>query len=161
PRAELVCGKAGGRNLRQLRSSLAGDERERGAPVMANPGRGLSHDPAGGRAMRTLLAVMMLALLPGAIGSAAASDPRSLGGGSWRGRRHAHAGRPAVVHIWGLTCGPCRTEMPEWGKLLSQRPDLNLVTINADLVPSEPGAVSGVLAQTGLAAAENWTFTGG
>jgi len=48
--------------------------------------------------------------------------------------------------------------MPGWGKLLQERSDLNLVVINADLVPNEPGAVSAMLAQTGLAAAENWTF---
>jgi len=48
--------------------------------------------------------------------------------------------------------------MPQWGKLLSERPDLGLVVINADLVPNEPSAVSAMLAQTGLAAAENWTF---
>ena len=34
--------------------------------------------------------------------------------------------------------GPCRIEMPNWGKLLEERPDLNLVVINADLVPNEP-----------------------
>jgi hypothetical protein len=48
--------------------------------------------------------------------------------------------------------------MPAWGKLLLERPDLELVVINADLVPNEPDAVSAMLAQTGLAAAENWTF---
>lgn len=45
---------------------------------------------------------------------------------------------------------PCRTEMPEWGKLLLERPDLGLVVINADLVPNEPSAVSAMLAQTGI-----------
>jgi hypothetical protein len=36
--------------------------------------------------------------------------------------------------------------------------DLKLVMINADLVPNAPG-VSAMLAQTGLAAAENWMST--
>jgi hypothetical protein len=40
-----------------------------------------------------------------------------------------------------------------------ERHDLNLVVINADLVPNEPTAVSMMLAETGLAAAENWTFS--
>jgi len=48
--------------------------------------------------------------------------------------------------------------MPAWGKLLLERRDLELVVINADLVPNEPDAVSTMLAQTGLSAAENWTF---
>ena len=51
--------------------------------------------------------------------------------------------------------------MPSWGKFLQERPDLELVVINADLVPNEAGAVSAMLAQTGLAAAENWTFGDG
>ena len=51
--------------------------------------------------------------------------------------------------------------MPAWGKLLHERSDLELVVINADLVPNEAGAVTAVLAQTGLATAENWTFGDG
>jgi thiol-disulfide isomerase/thioredoxin len=91
-------------------------------------------------------------------GSAGTDELRPFGRGSWQEIRKAHAGRPTVVHFWGLTCGPCRIEMPAWGKLLLERPDLELVVINADLVPNEPDAVSTMLAQTGLAAAENWTF---
>jgi hypothetical protein len=49
----------------------------------------------------------------------------------------------------------------ELGKLLVERPDLNLVVINADLVPNDPAAVTAMLAETGLAAAENWTFGDG
>jgi thiol-disulfide isomerase/thioredoxin len=108
-----------------------------------------------------LLALLMLALPPGSIGSAATDGLRPFVRGSWNEIRKAHAGQPTVVHFWGLTCGPCRVEMPNWAKFLHERPDLNLVVINADLVPNEPGAVSAMLAQTGLAAAENWTFGDG
>jgi thiol-disulfide isomerase/thioredoxin len=108
-----------------------------------------------------LLALLMLALPPGLIGSAATDGLRPFVRGSWNEIRKVHAGQPTVVHFWGLTCGPCRVEMPNWGKLLQERPDLNLVVINADLVPNEAGAVSIMLAQTGLAAAENWTFGDG
>jgi thiol-disulfide isomerase/thioredoxin len=111
--------------------------------------------------MRKLLALLILALIPGSIGSAAMDGLRTFERGSWSEIRKAHAGRPAVVHFWGLTCGPCRVEMPSWGKLLVERRGLELVVINADLVPNEPGAVSATLAQTGLAAAENWTFGDG
>ena len=105
--------------------------------------------------------VLALALSSGSIGSAATDGVRQFVRGSWQDIRKAHAGRPTVVHFWGLTCGPCRTEMPAWGNLLRERHDLDLVVINADLVPNEPGAVSAMLAQTGLAAAENWTFGDG
>ena len=108
-----------------------------------------------------LLALLVLALPPSSIGSAATDGLRSFVRGSWNEIRKAHVGQPTVVHFWGLTCGPCRVEMPNWGKLLQERPYLNLVVINADLVPNEPGAVSAMLAQTGLAPAENWTFGDG
>jgi thiol-disulfide isomerase/thioredoxin len=70
-----------------------------------------------------------------------------------------HAGQPTIVHFWGVTCGPCRIEMPRWGKLLQERPDMHLVVINADLVPNEANAVAAMLAETGLVGAENWMFT--
>jgi hypothetical protein len=48
--------------------------------------------------------------------------------------------------------------MPEWGKLLQERADLNLVVIDADLIPNQAEDASAMLAKTGLAAAENWIF---
>ena len=79
--------------------------------------------------------------------------------GSWQEIRRAHAGQPIVVHFWGLTCGPCRIEMPRWGRLLQERPDLRLIAIDADLIPNEANLVSEMLAKTGLAGAENWIFS--
>jgi thiol-disulfide isomerase/thioredoxin len=49
----------------------------------------------------------------------------------------AHAGEPTAVYFWGVTCVPCPLEMPRWGELLRERPDLRLVVIHADLVPDE------------------------
>ena len=108
-----------------------------------------------------LLALLAFSLASGSIGSAAVDGLRAFVRGSWQDIRTAHAGKPTVVHFWGLTCGPCRLEMPAWGKFLHERADLELVVINADLVPNEAGAVTAMLAQTGLATAENWTFGDG
>jgi hypothetical protein len=41
-------------------------------------------------------------------------------------------------------------------EVVRERPDLKLVVADADLVPNAPDAVSTMLAETGLAAAENW-----
>jgi thiol-disulfide isomerase/thioredoxin len=105
-----------------------------------------------------LLALLTFCLVPSLSGLAATDELRPFVRGSWQEIRKAHAGQPTVVHLWGVTCGPCRIEMPKWGKLLLERPDLGLVVINADLVPNERSAVSAMLVQTGLAATENWTF---
>ena len=106
----------------------------------------------------SVFALLFLALFPWSCEAVLANDLRQFVRGSWNDIRKEHAGKPTVVHFWGVTCGPCRTEMPNWGKLLAQRSDLNLVVINADLVPNEPAAVIAMLAETGLTPAENWTF---
>jgi thiol-disulfide isomerase/thioredoxin len=105
-----------------------------------------------------LLIALLIVLLPPPTTAGPAPELRAFVRGSWAEIRRSHTGQPTVVHMWGLTCAPCRVEMPHWGKLLEERPDLNLVMINADLVANEPTAVSALLARTGLAGAENWIF---
>jgi len=107
---------------------------------------------------RVLLAIFVVALLASTGGFARDGDLRPFKRGSWQEIRQAHAGRATVVHFWGLTCGPCRVEMPQWGKLLRERSDLDLVAIDADLIPNQVEDASEMLARTGLAGAENWIF---
>lgn len=78
--------------------------------------------------------------------------------GSWAKLRAAHDGKPVVVHLWGLTCAPCLVEMPLWGKLAAERPDMRLVMIAADPVPQDPARVSEMISRSGLAKTENWAF---
>ena len=112
--------------------------------------------------MRKLLHVIAAAaLLTGLAGGAGAGEFQPFVRGSWKQIAAGHAGRPFVVHVWGLTCGPCRVEMPKWGKLLAERSDLDLVLINADLVPDDPAAAFGMLDKSGLAQADNWIFNDG
>jgi thiol-disulfide isomerase/thioredoxin len=106
-----------------------------------------------------LALLLGLIALP-ALTAANTEDVHAFGRGSWQHIRKAHAGEPLIVHFWGVTCGPCRAEMPQWGKFLSERPDLHLVTVDADLVPNTPTAVVTMLAESGLSArAENWMFS--
>jgi thiol-disulfide isomerase/thioredoxin len=105
-----------------------------------------------------LLLLIGLTLAPAMRSSSAVDGLHPFGRGAWQEIRKAHAGQPLVVHFWGVTCGPCRTEMPQWGKFLEEHADLHLVMIDADLVPNLPGAVKTMLEQSGLAAAENWMF---
>jgi thiol-disulfide isomerase/thioredoxin len=105
-----------------------------------------------------LASLAALALVATVVGAATEGELRPFKRGSWQEIRRAHAGQPVVVHFWGLTCGPCRVEMPKWGRLMQERPDLKLIAIDADLIPNEAGLVSETLAKTGLAGAENWMF---
>lgn len=88
-----------------------------------------------------------------------AADPRPFERGTWAKLREAHAGRPTVVHFWGLTCAPCLVELPHWGELQARRPDLRLVLIAADPVPQDPERLAATLARSGLDKTESWSFT--
>jgi thiol-disulfide isomerase/thioredoxin len=106
----------------------------------------------------SVLFALLFVLIPAGTTRAADGELRPFKRGSWQQIRKAHEGRPVVVHFWGLTCGPCRIEMPKWGRLLQERPDLELIAIDADLVPNSTELVTAELAKTGLAGAENWMF---
>ena len=109
--------------------------------------------------MRPLLVFLALALGIAALGTAHASDPLPFERGSWAKLRAAHAGQATVIHFWGLTCGPCLVELPNWGKLLAERRDLRLVLLAADPLPQSIEQVATVLDHAGLVKAESWTFT--
>lgn len=89
----------------------------------------------------------------------AAADPLPFGRGSWAKLSEAHAGRPTVIHLWGLTCAPCLVELPHWSKLAAERPDLRLVLVAADPVPQDPARLTATLERAGLGKIESWSFT--
>ena len=105
--------------------------------------------------MRGLLLALLLLLATPAV---AADAPAPFARGSWQELRQAHAGRPFVVHLWGLTCAPCLVELPNWGALRREQPALELVLIAADPVPEEPRRAADALAKAGLAGTESWMF---
>lgn len=96
-----------------------------------------------------------------AAGPVAAADPRPFGRGGWRGLLASLSGQPAIVHFWGLTCGPCLAELPAWGALWRDRPKTRLILIAADPVPQQPAQLAATLARANLADAESWAFDGG
>lgn len=81
--------------------------------------------------------------------------------GSWRQILHAHEGRPTLVHFWGVTCGPCKLELPQLGAFMKTHPGIDLVTISADLVPNLPAATQAMLDKAGLSEADNFIFSDG
>lgn len=101
-----------------------------------------------------------LAAVPALIASrpAFAASPQPFERGSWTQIAARHAGKPIVVHYWGLTCAPCLVELTEWGNLLAARRDMQLVLIAADPAPQRPEQVGATLTRAGLARAGNWSF---
>lgn len=110
------------------------------------------------RTFRLALASLAALMVYSASLPAGAGEPQALSRGGWQAIRQAHAGRPMIVHLWGLTCAPCRVEMPEWGKLVRDNPGLNLITIHAERLPPDPRAVRAMLEDAGLLSADNWMF---
>ena len=113
---------------------------------------------------RLLLAIIIVILSMGAAPAAETPSGSALKPfvrGSWQEMLRAHAGRPTLVHFWGVTCGPCKVELPLLGKFMKQHPDLGVVMISADLVPNLDSATRAMLDKAGLATAENWIFNDG
>jgi thiol-disulfide isomerase/thioredoxin len=87
-----------------------------------------------------------------------ASEMSAFGRGSWDELRRIHDGRPTIVHFWGLTCGPCLVELPEWGRFAHAVAGIDVVMVAADPVPEEPAQLSATLAKAGLSPVESWRF---
>jgi thiol-disulfide isomerase/thioredoxin len=100
-----------------------------------------------------LALVLMLISFQGA-----ASELSPFGRGSWDELRRIHDGRPTIVHFWGLTCGPCLVELPEWGRFAQSAGGVDFVMVAADPVPEEPAQLSATLTKAGLSPVESWRF---
>jgi hypothetical protein len=111
--------------------------------------------------MRRYVVVWVLALAlamswtPGVGGESA---PNVFGKGSWQDLTGARKGQKLIVHFWSVACGPCLTELPEWGKFLARHPDTPLVLVNWESRPQPADRIRDTLAKAGLADAENWTL---
>jgi thiol-disulfide isomerase/thioredoxin len=105
-----------------------------------------------------LLAVAGVTMLAGLAMADVTTGIKPFERGSWQAIRQAHAGRPTLVHFWGVTCGPCKVELPQLGKFAKSHPGVDVVMIDADLVPNTPAAVKAMVTQAGLASAESWAF---
>lgn len=110
---------------------------------------------------RLLAAIFLVAFLAPAPGAETPSELKPFVRGSWRELLRLHAGRPTLVHFWGVTCGPCKVELPLLGQFMKDHAEIDVVTISADLVPNLPGAARAMLEKAGLWPAESWIFSDG
>jgi thiol-disulfide isomerase/thioredoxin len=107
-----------------------------------------------------LAAILLLAFVPSVLASEE-TQLKPFERGSWQQVLRSHRGHPTVVQFWGVTCGPCKVELPLLGEFMKRRPGIDVVTVSADLVPDLPGATRSMLQKSGLASAENWIFSDG
>ena len=111
---------------------------------------------------RLLLAVIFLiACLGAAPGAETPSELKPFVRGSWQEILRSHAGRPTLVHFWGVTCGPCKVELPLLGQFMKDHSEVDVVMISADLVPNLTAATRAMLEKARLGSAENWIFSDG
>jgi len=108
-----------------------------------------------------LAAIFLFASLAVAAAAEAPSELKPFVRGSWQEVLRSHKGHPTLVHFWGVTCGPCKVELPLLGQFMKDHSELDVVTISADLVPNLPGAARAMLEKAGLGSAENWLFSDG
>jgi thiol-disulfide isomerase/thioredoxin len=107
-----------------------------------------------------LAAIFLLAFVP-SVPASEETQLKPFERGSWQQVLRSHRGHPTVVQFWGVTCGPCKVELPLLGEFMKRRPGIDVVTVSADLVPDLPGATRSMLQKSGLASAENWIFSDG
>jgi thiol-disulfide isomerase/thioredoxin len=111
---------------------------------------------------RCLLAAIFFVLSLAAVPAAETpSELKPFVRGSWQEVLRSHKGRSTLVHFWGVTCGPCKVELPLLGEFMKDHSELDVVMISADLVPNLPGATRAMLEKAGLGSAENWLFSDG
>jgi thiol-disulfide isomerase/thioredoxin len=86
--------------------------------------------------MMTIRTLMCLTSLVFAHVAAAASlQPYRTG--DWKEVVQGRAGKPMIVHFWGVTCGPCLVELPKWGKFVREQRAANVVFIEVDQAPEK------------------------
>ena len=108
-----------------------------------------------------LAGLFLAAFLFSATASDSPSQLKPFVRGSWKEILQAHSGRPTLVEFWGVTCGPCKVELPMLGQFMKDHPGIDIVTVSADLVPDLPEATRSMLSKAGLQSSENWIFDDG
>jgi thiol-disulfide isomerase/thioredoxin len=103
---------------------------------------------------RTLLNVSAACVLACSSLAALAAPPRPFTTQSFADIRAHHTGKPLVVHIWAMSCGPCIGELPKWGEFTRTHRGVDFVLVRFDRAPDDTTASR--LAQAGLTHVESW-----
>jgi hypothetical protein len=104
-------------------------------------------------------AIAMLSSLN--VASAQAVELRPLKPGSWRDILQSSNAQPTIIHVWGLTCGICIAELPEWGKFSSSHPEIKVILINWDRKTESTDKIVGAISKSKLENVEHWVLGDG
>ena len=52
--------------------------------------------------------------------------------GDWSAITKKYPNQAVAIHFWGTTCGPCITELPEWGKYLKSDKNIKAIFVQVD-----------------------------
>ncbi|HNP52644.1 MAG TPA: TlpA disulfide reductase family protein [Nitrosomonas nitrosa] len=109
--------------------------------------------------MLTRILMIALSVLAGMTVSVQAEkvDLKHFTSGSYQQLLGNHADKPVMLAIWSITCASCMEKMPLLHALQKSRPDVNIVMLAVDDL-ADQAHVRAVLAEHGLADAENWIF---
>lgn len=80
------------------------------------------------------------------------------GAADWPSIRAGFAGRPAIVHLWGVTCAPCVEELPRWVQLMQRRRATQIVLVHLDPVPTQ--RVEAALRRVGFEGGKSFVLRG-
>lgn len=108
------------------------------------------------RRLCAITLILCCLLFPALVG--AATVPQ-LGRGDWQKLIAAHKGHPIIVHFWAETCGPCLTELKQWGEVHRDYPGVDLVLVQSDPVPDRNDTSDQLLRDAGLSGVESWMLS--
>jgi len=90
---------------------------------------------------------------------AAASGLKEYGADDWLVLQKAHAAGTWIVHLWGMSCDPCREELPAWGSFVRGHPQVDVTFIEVE--QAVPSVVEAVLGRAGLTGSDQWLSVNG
>ena len=120
--------------------------------------------------MRMLCAVALAGLVATGCGTPAATDGERPSGSAAEPEQakieaidgpaldavlRAGSGRPRVVNFWATWCGPCKKEIPVLVELQRDRPDIDVVLVDVDIVEVQGTKVPRMLEELGATGLRN------
>jgi len=105
-----------------------------------------------------LMGGLLAAPLFAAESRSAGAAMTEFGAADWTSIRAGFIGRPAIVHLWGVTCAPCVEELPRWVQFMQRQRAAQIVLVHLDAVPVQN--VEAALRRAGFASGRSLVLRG-